>query len=199
VGSRLDDLEGSGVVSEDTDGLVPEPVLTDGVVRLRRWSTLDLACVRAASEEGSLAEGTTIPPTYTEPLGTAWIERQHSRVAEGQGWSLAVTEVSDDRAIGCIVLLLRPQRGVAGLGYWILPEARGRGLASRAVALLTGWGLEVQGLARVEAWVEPHNEASASVLARCGFEQEGTLRSFLAFPTRRGDALVLSRVQQDVH
>ena len=182
-------------MSKATDGLVPEPVLTDDVVRLRRWTALDLACVRAASDEGSIPEGTTVPPSYTEEAGTAWIERQHSRVTEGQGWSLAVAEMSDNRPVGCVVLLLRPQEGVAGLGYWLLPEARGRGLASRAVALLTEWGLDEQQLARVEAWVEPHNEASTSVLLRCGFEREGHLRSFLSFPTRRADALVFSRIR----
>lgn len=26
------------------------------------------------------------------------------------------------------------------LGYWVRPEARGRGMAARAVAAVTGWG-----------------------------------------------------------
>jgi RimJ/RimL family protein N-acetyltransferase len=49
------------------------------------------------------------------------------------------------------------------------------------------------GLARVEAWVEPGNSASRRVLITAGFVCEGTLRSFLSFPTRRADALVFSR------
>jgi [ribosomal protein S5]-alanine N-acetyltransferase len=181
-------------VSQQDDSLVPEPVLEDGIVRLRRWAATDLACVKAASDEGSIPEGTTVPLRFTEEAGREWIERQHSRVLRGQGWSLAVTELPQGPAVGCAVLLLRAQEGVAGLGYWLLPEARGRGLASRSVALLTEWGLREVGLARVEAWVEPGNEASAGVLSRCGFELEGRLRSFLPFPTRRADALVFSRV-----
>ena len=50
------------------------------------------------------------------------------------------------------------------------------------------------GLARVEAWVEPGNSASRRVLTTAGFVCEGTLRSFLSFPTRRADALVFSRI-----
>nr|WP_156003808.1 GNAT family protein [Streptomonospora sp. PA3] len=174
--------------------MVPEPVLDDGTVRLRRWDPADHACVQAVSDEGVVPQGTTVPAVFTEEAGRAWIRRQHLRVVRGQGWSLAVTETSRGRAVGCAVLLLRPQAGVAGLGYWMEPGARGRGLASRAAALLTEWGLGELGLARVEAWVEPGNAASAAVLSRCGFEYEGRLRSFLAFPTRRADALVYSRI-----
>ncbi|MFD0772452.1 GNAT family N-acetyltransferase [Streptomonospora algeriensis] len=174
--------------------LIPEPVLEDGTVRLRRWAATDLSCVKAASDEGVIPGGTTVPVVFTEEAGREWIERQHSRTGRGQGWSLAVTEISRGQAVGCAVLLLRPQEGVAGLGYWIAPEARGRGVASRAVALLTEWGLREPGLARVEAWVEPGNAASTGVLSRCGFEYEGRLRLFLSFPTRRADAWVFSRI-----
>lgn len=174
--------------------MVAEPVLVDGLVRLRRWTDADLACVKAASDEGVIPESTTVPYPFTQEAGRAWIERQHSRVEQRQGWSLAVEEMPQGRAVGCSVLLLRPQEGVAGLGYWLMPGARGRGLASRAVSLLAEWGLRELGLARVEAWVEPGNEASVAVLERCGFVCEGRLRSFLSFPTRRADALVFSRV-----
>lgn len=125
----------------------------------------------------------------------AWIARQHSRTRSGAGWSLAITERATGAAVGCVVLIRRPQRGVAGVGYWVVPAARGHGYASRAVGLLTCWGLTVAGLARVEAWVEPGNDASVRLLRRCGFEPEGRLRSFLSFPPRRADALVFSRVR----
>ncbi len=181
-------------MSEQGDSLLPEPVLDDGIVRLRRWTATDLPCVKAAGDEGVIPETTTVPPAFTEEAGREWIERQHSRVQQEQGWSLAVTEMPVGAAVGCAVLLLRPQEGVAGVGYWLAPSARGRGLASRAVALLTEWGLREVALARVEAWVEPGNQASVDVLTRCGFDYEGRLRSFLSFPTRRADALVFSRV-----
>lgn len=182
-------------MSQQGEGLVPEPVLEDGIVRLRPWATTDLSCVKAASDEAVIPESTTVPHSFTEQGGREWIERQHSRVVQGRGWSLAVTEMPQGAAVGCGVLLLRPQEGVAGVGYWLVPSARGRGLASRTVALLTEWGLCEVGLARVEAWVEPGNKASQGVLSRCGYEYEGRLRSFLSFPTRRADALVFSRIR----
>lgn len=182
----------------DAEGgpLPVEPDLTGGSVRLRRWAMSDLACVEAASREGRIPHGTTVPAVFSEEAGHAWIRRQHARRDAGQGWSLAVCDADTDRAMGCVVLLLRPQDGVAGLGYWLAPDDRGRGHATSAVRLITAWGLQHVGLARVEAWVEPHNTRSIAVLARGGFAHEGRLRAFLAIPPGRSDALVYSRITE---
>ena len=90
--------------------------------------------------------------------------------------------------------MLRPQPSVIGLGYWVVPSARQRGLDRCAVALASDWAIGAGGYARIEAWVEPDNRPSQSVLAAVGFELEGRLRSFLAVGDLRSDALVYSRL-----
>ena len=175
----------------------PGPELDDGVVRLRGWQRHDLACVQAASEEGHIPEGTTVPVDFTEQAGLGYIERQQRRPQEGAGWALAIADSATGEAVGYAGLMVRPQPGVVGLGYWLIPVVRGKGYATRAVRLLSGWALGAGGCARVEAWVEPVNLASARVLERCGYQYEGRLRSFLAFGTRRAAALVYSRTLAD--
>jgi [ribosomal protein S5]-alanine N-acetyltransferase len=175
----------------------PDTDLTDGVVRLRAWSEDDLATVETASADPRIPETTTVPAVYTRPEGEAFVRRQRARTAAGEGWSFAVADARDDEAVGCGVLLLRPQPGVAGIGYWLLPAARGRGLATRAVGLLTDWGLAAAGVVRVEAWVVPGDVASIGVLTRCGFRHEGRLRSFLLLGSHRTDALVFARLASD--
>lgn len=135
-----------------------------------------------------------MPAVYSLDAAREFIERQWARSSNGEGLSLAISSTSTGLAIGLIVLMLRPQNGVAGVGYWVVPSQRGHGHAPRAVRLLSQWALSDGGVARVEAWVEPENVASQRVLARAGFEHEGTLRSFLSFSTRRADAMVFSRV-----
>jgi ribosomal-protein-alanine N-acetyltransferase len=176
----------------------PDPPLADQLVRLRPWEYGDLACVRAAARDRGICEATTVPDPYTPQAGRAFVERQLARSIKGQGWSLAITGLPDGVACGCVTLLLRPQLGVAGLGYWLVPTARGLGYACHAVRLLTDWALGPAGLCRVEAWVEPGNLSSVRLLTSCGYRPEGRLRSFLAFPTRRADALVFSRVTADL-
>lgn len=175
----------------------PDPMLTDGVVRLRPWRDDDLDCVQQAGRERRIVQFTSVPPEFTEEAGRAFVRRQWSRATEGAGLSLAVAEVGTDVAVGSVTLMLRPQPAVAGLGYWLVPAVRGRGLAVRAAALLTGWALDGAGLARVEAWVEPDNLPSRRVLAAAGFIEEGRLRSFIALPDGRSDAVVYSRLPGD--
>ena len=173
------------------------PPLHDGIVRVRPWRDTDLPCVEQASQDQRIPQGTTVPARYTPEAGLAFIARQHARLASGQGVALAIADQHTDQAVGHINLMLRPQPGVAGIGYWIVPAARRQGTASRAVSLATIWGLEAGNFARIEAWVEPNNHPSQRVLEINGYLQEGLLRSFLTFGTRRADVLVYSRVAAD--
>jgi RimJ/RimL family protein N-acetyltransferase len=168
--------------------------LTDGVVRLRPWTGGDVACVEQAAEDPRILEATSVPDRYTPAEGLAFVRRQHERLTSGQGVSLAIADHGTDEARGLVILQCRPQPGVAGLGYWLVPAARQRGLASRAIGLMTGWGLDAAGFARVEAWVEPDNVASWRALEVNGFAREGLLRSFLVLGSRRADVLVYSRI-----
>lgn len=167
-GNRLEFMALADASGRPSDEAIPdaehslpvEPQLTDGSVRLRRWAMSDLACVEAASREGRIPTGTTVPKVYSEDAGRAWIERQHARRIDGQGWSLATCDTSTDRAMGCVVLLLRPQAGVAGLGYWLAPDDLGRGHASSAVELLSAWGLSRP------AWLAWRRGSSLTIAAR---------------------------------
>lgn len=167
--------------------------LTDGTVRLRPWTPHDVTCVEQAATDPRIVEVTSVPARYTPEEGLAFVRRQHERLTSGQGVSLAIARHDTGAAAGLVILQLRPQPGVAGLGYWVVPSARRHGLARRAVGLVTEWGLGT--FDRIEAWVEPANEASRRVLAVNGFQREGLLRSFLVLGSRRADVLVYSRVR----
>ena len=153
----------------------------------------DLDCIREAATDPGIPTGTTVPAVFTVADGLGFVYRQWSRAERGEGLSLAVADAGTGEALGLMALLPRHQPGVAGLGYWVVPRARGRGLATRAATLLASWALEGGGFARVEAWAEPANVASQRVLLGAGFAREGVLRSFLSFGDRRADAVVFAR------
>ena len=172
---------------------IPDPELADGLVRLRRWRVDDLDCIREAATDPGIPAGTTVPADFTVADGLGFVYRQWSRAERGEGLSLAVADAATGRGA-------RPDRAAAAaaagrrrprlLGH---PPARGRGLATRAAALLSSWALAGGGFARVEAWAEPANVASQRVLLGAGFAREGVLRSFLSFGDRRADAVVFAR------
>ena len=89
---------------------------------------------------------------------------------------LAICE-NDGRALGGVAASADPDYR-AGLGYWLLPEGRGRGLATRALRLLSRWLIDEAGCPRCDLWVEVGNDASRRVVERAGFELEGVLRSY---------------------
>lgn len=176
----------------------PDPDLTDGVVTLRRWETTDLRCIELAATDPDIPTGTTVPARYTDEEGLAFISRQHARLADGQGLSLAVSRTGSGEAVGLVVLLHRPKAGTVEVGYWLVPTARGRGLAAHAVRLLSTWALTAAEVARVEALVHPGNEASHRTLLAAGFTREGVLRSALPGTDGRSDAVIWSRIAGDL-
>lgn len=173
----------------------PAPDLTDGVVRLRRWEHRDRERVRLAATDPRIPRGTSVPAVYSEAEGIAFIERQWGRQADGEGLSLAVEAATRCEAVGIIVALFRPQSGVVGLGYWVVPPERGHGYAGRAVGLLATWILNETAMSRVEACVEPDNPASRRTLEQCAFQEEGCLRSYL---DGKYDAIMYSLLRADL-
>lgn len=172
----------------------PDPALCDDVLLLRPWSIDDIECVREASTDPSIPSITTVPSSWSSEAGQQFILRQQTRLDSGEGVSLAIHALDSGRAVGLVSMMLRPQPGVIGLGYWVVPSARHRGFARRAARIASDWAIGPGGFARIEAWVEPTNESSQSVLSAAGFEREGRLRSFLTISDSRSDALVYSRV-----
>lgn len=68
------------------------------------------------------------------------------------------------------------RRHGAELGYWLGHSLWGRGLMTQVVALYAPWVMEQLALHRLQATVLDNNPASARVLQKNGFEEEGVQR-----------------------
>ena len=67
----------------------------------------------------------------------------------------------------------------AVVGYWIAPEAAGRGVMTTAVALVSDYLLNVVGLHRVEINIRPENASSLRIVEKLGFRYEGLKERFI--------------------
>jgi RimJ/RimL family protein N-acetyltransferase len=156
---------------------VPEqPTLTDGVVTLRRWTLEDVEEAVAGHDE-VIAHwfGWPVDGVTPERMSQA-IERWHTAYAEGRS-EVAFAVEAEGKLVGSVDLRRRDD-GVGELSWLLFQGQRGRGFATRAVRMLADFALSEDGQGglgywRVEAKVEPDNQASLRVMDKLGMRYTG--------------------------
>lgn len=107
----------------------------------------------------------------------ARIARHREALAAGEYLVLGFVRRSDGELVGSGALFhLSAQCRRAEVGYGLRPDAWGQGYAAEAVGELLRFGFADLALHRIEADVDPRNEASVRLLERLGFTREGLLR-----------------------
>ena len=170
--------------------------IDDGSVRLRMHADADLERVAAASLDPEVLRWTRVPDDNNADAMREWIGDWRS--GPGGELHLIIVDAGSDEFLGAtgIVRYERDERRCE-IGYWLAAEARGRGIATRAVRLLAGWifaGLPVD---RIGIAAERGNDASCAVAERCGFRFEGILRSWLVIKGTPRDTAMYSLLRSD--
>jgi ribosomal-protein-alanine N-acetyltransferase len=122
------------------------------------------------------------PPAYFTLSGQReQIAAARRQAQSGERYEFGVFERNGGGLIGRISLggISRGALQNAYLGYGIDVEHSGRGYATQAVKLATEVAFRDLGLHRVQAAVVPENRASARVLEKVGFREEGLARRYL--------------------
>jgi RimJ/RimL family protein N-acetyltransferase len=170
----------------------PVPPLAGDVVRLRPWAEADVPGMVLAFTDPVMRRFSWRTAAYTGTDARDHLAEQEEARLRGEELNFALVEPRhQDVVFGSVSLYeVRLDQGRAGVGYWLVPEARGRGAATQAVRLLARWSFAELGLARLELTCGPDNEASHRVAERCGFTREGLLRSHVPFQGVRRDSVV---------
>ncbi|WP_156725047.1 GNAT family N-acetyltransferase [Streptomyces apocyni] len=163
-----------------TDQLVPTELRAADLL-LRPWrpdSTSDAeAVLRGFTDPEFQRWNTPQQPIETFADAQAMLQRQAQRWMRGEQASYCVTDAASGAVLGHVSLnSIQPPTRSAAVGYWVLPEARGRGVAPRALELISTWGFGTAGLHRIELDHAVGHELSCRVAKRCGYLYEGTLR-----------------------
>ena len=151
-----------------------QPVLAAEGLTVRPWRAGDHPAVVAAFADPAIQRWHCRTLTDAEALG--WIGDGSHRWGAETAASWAVTD--GDEVAGQVGLRgVRLDEGRAAISYWVLPQARGRRVASRALSALTRWCFADLGLHRLELHHSTLNEASCRVAERAGYAAEGTKRA----------------------
>jgi RimJ/RimL family protein N-acetyltransferase/8-oxo-dGTP pyrophosphatase MutT (NUDIX family) len=175
----------------------PQPELTDGVVVLRPWREEDIEEALAGHDE-LIAHWFGFPETAPTPeQHRKAIERWHEGYADQRRLVGFVVE-HEGRMVGAVDVR-KVGEATGELSWTLYAGQRGKGYATRAVRLLSDYAIDVLGLGRVEAKVEPGNDKSMRVATRAGLRREGVRR----VPPGSGDRaetteyVVLARLATD--
>ncbi len=159
-------------------------------VRLRRWRLEDAADVAVMAEDPYLSPWSTMVDGVED-----WIRRE---MAEERGPTRAICLSDDDRALGRVAVrppelaseavrceAVRESDQPAGeLSYWLVPDARGRGLAYDAIRLMLQSVAPGLGLRSIVLDIEDGNVPSIRLAERLGAERRTPTR---VHPGRFGD------------
>jgi len=147
-----------------------------GVLRL---VALDRAVLLALAAGDLASAGRTAGIEFPEFFaGEAWLWQLHAdRMVQhpgSVGWlARAAVELSTGAVVGHAGFHFNPDaHGMAEIGYTVLPEHRGRGLAKEIAGELLAFAA-AHGVVTVRASVSPGNQASLAVIRHWGFAQTG--------------------------
>lgn len=176
----------------------PDPALGDGEIVLRARRETDLKAIARASHDPETQRRLNDAPLSPGDEQENSISRAERQWSTGTSAPLVIATAADDRPLGLLNLQFGKDEEVATLAVSVFPEARGRGVAARALRLGALWGLRELGLARVVAEAAVDNHASIRAIEKAGFQREGTLRAHCKTHGERHDCVIFSLVRADL-
>jgi len=153
----------------------PEGIRAGDVI-LRLPTLEDVDGLLPAFADPELRDAGNLPAFRREQL-VASLRELPALVESGRLLPLAAVDADTGELIGAGMLHhLDAERKIVELGYWVLPHARGRGIATTIARRVAEHAFSL-GVARVAAYVNVGNTASERVVERAGFTREGVVRS----------------------
>ena len=133
------------------------------------------------------------PPDFAE----TWLRLYEQGRRDGIREGFALVGDDGDFLGLALVPRIESEARTAELGYVVAPSARGRGVATTALRLLTEWAFAELGALRLELQIAVANGASKRVAERNGYRLEGVLRSLHIKQGVREDTELWSRLPSD--
>ncbi len=144
---------------------------------LRGWTEEDVPALVAACNDPEIVRWIPIIPSpYTEADGLAFVRREALSDESGRAITIG------GEVVGSIGTSLNSQAYRGRISYWVAASARGRGVCTRALRLLSSWAFEDLELQRLELITDPDNAASQRVAEKAGYRREGIMRAHLRHP-----------------
>lgn len=174
------------------------PVLTGQRVRLRGPRGGDVDDLFALFSDPAVMRYWSSAPMRSRMQAEGKVEEILELFERREMLNWLIADRRDDRAIGtCTLFHFDARHRRAEAGYALRSDRWGRGLASEAVSLALDWGFRSLALHRIEADIDPRNDASRRLLLRLGFRREGLLRERFFVEEEATDSEMWGLLAQD--
>lgn len=173
------------------------PVLETPRLRLRELVMADAPAVFDLFANPEVTRYYDFEAFTSQEQAADLIARQRSRFRTGEGLRWGLTQKEADRVIGTVGLYLDRTNAQGRLGYDLARPYWRRGLMSEALHIVLRYAFLSVGVNRLQALVMPSNEASAGLLLKLGFTDEGTLREYQFIKGRYQDLRCFSLLRRE--
>ena len=143
------------------------PHMRDSAIALRPWSHSDAGWYARSARDAEIQRFTTDASTLTAADVTAAISALSS---DPRREGFLVADARTGARLGNIAL--DHADGQGEISYWVAAEARGRGVARRAITLLTHWAFSRLDLQVMRLWTHADNAPSRAAAERAGFTRD---------------------------
>ncbi|HWS39774.1 MAG TPA: GNAT family N-acetyltransferase [Arenimonas sp.] len=167
------------------------PILESDSIRLRGITESDIDALFALFSNPHVMRYWSNAPMTHRQEAIDYANKLVESLSKGEALRWIIADLKSNQLIGtCSLYEINPEHARAGLGYALMPEYWGKGLAQEAASLAISYGFLELDLHRIEADTEPTNVRSNKVLERLGFQREGLLRERFMHPDGIQDSLI---------
>lgn len=186
------------IIQDKLATLTAFPILESDCIRLRGIREEDISILYELFSNPQVMRYWSHSPMRTRQEAIDYANTLLESFVKHEALRWVIADLSSDQMIGtCALYEINPAHARAGLGYALMPEHWGKGLATEAASLAISYGFLELDLHRIEADTEPNNLRSNKVLERLGFQREGLLRERFMHPDGIQDSLIFGLLKPE--
>lgn len=154
---------------------IPFPQLQTARLLLRQMTLSDAPNVQQLRSNEEVMRYINRPLTKTLEEAETWIRIVTDALENNNGitWCICLNEAPTVHVGSIGLWRLEKENYRAEIGYMLEPALQGKGFMYEAITVVLEYGFKVMKLHSIEAHIDPRNAASAALLRKGGFIQEG--------------------------
>ena len=175
----------------------PFPILETERLVLRRVDNNDVNQVFSLRSNAETMKYIPRPLVTNNEEALAHIALLDSGIEKNEAINWAITFKGENKLLGIIGFYRTKFEDFRSeIGYMLLSENHGKGIASEAVEIAMKYGFNEMNLHSIEAVIDPRNSASERVLQKNGFIKEGHFKENAFFNGEFLDSVIYSKIKK---